>query len=735
MLRILSTWGSTNLVGLTELQLFDRLGNPYQLKPSSFLIRNCGLSSIKTIDHIINQQVYTTDEQNMWVCTLPPPPKCAEIGLNLDGQKGIGALRIWNYNKSLIESTKGIKELEIMLNNQLVWSGMIQKGPGNENEEYVTEIKFISTISLPLLVSHPNIKNDESQKITQMTLGNESVQAESEEKDHPLQTRETSSDKILTSQQSEEVKQENQKSPSKKIISEKNLKQSNSQTQQKEGGNVQVIQPEGSKLLLQEKIRSVDNSENNKPPQSQVQQKSKKDHEGLPESQNKPEVFKIKHHPRINSPFSEFLNESHSDRASRQNDNSPSPYLNPNLKPADDDEEVSEFKKEEKIESIEYFNLTNLGRLKPAKRESLADVLNLKNDIQEMVKNVNKNLDFSKKSNQLPVSEKLFYSKLKRSNLPQVEKKEDSPHPTLDKTNKKENAGDQILKTQKTGEEATSHKKIAGILDKERGENRILEIPLIENKNDLESRFEDEQFIIPELPKGRILTITIYSTWGDMYYVGLCGIEMFDGNGKAIKVKDAQKQIRAEPPDINILPGYGKDPRTVDKLVDGTYLTTDDLHLWLAPYTQGKPNNITIDLGEVHTLSMLRIWNYNKSRAHSFRGARDIVIKLDDIKIFEGEISMAPGSIRDAHNQCEYLMFTANESTIATIEKGDWLNRIIQTENREFETHHLERPMTGDKKVDHGDPIALNKPHPLGTKGIAVIGPDGRPLTSAKNEE
>ena len=31
----------------------------------------------------------------------------------------------------------------------------------------------------------------------------------------------------------------------------------------------------------------------------------------------------------------------------------------------------------------------------------------------------------------------------------------------------------------------------------------------------------------------------------------------------------------------------------------------------------GATNTITVDLGEAVTLSMLRVWNYNKSRAHS----------------------------------------------------------------------------------------------------------------------
>ena len=43
---------------------------------------------------------------------------------------------------------------------------------------------------------------------------------------------------------------------------------------------------------------------------------------------------------------------------------------------------------------------------------------------------------------------------------------------------------------------------------------------------------------------------------------------------------------------------------------------------------------------------MIRIWNYNKSRIHSFRGAKDIMIMLDKKTVFQGEIKKAPGVLK-----------------------------------------------------------------------------------------
>ena len=115
-------------------------------------------------------------------------------------------------------------------------------------------------------------------------------------------------------------------------------------------------------------------------------------------------------------------------------------------------------------------------------------------------------------------------------------------------------------------------------------------------------------FRIPVLPSGHQLTINILSTWGDPYYVGLSGIEMFDQNGQPISVSNVKKQIRADPSDINILPGYANDPRTVDKLLDGVNKTCDDLHAWLAPFTRGQNHYIMITFDRLETLGMMRFW-------------------------------------------------------------------------------------------------------------------------------
>ena len=199
-------------------------------------------------------------------------------------------------------------------------------------------------------------------------------------------------------------------------------------------------------------------------------------------------------------------------------------------------------------------------------------------------------------------------------------------------------------------------------------------------------------FVIPELPRGRQLTINILSTWGDAHYVGLMGIELFDSSGHRIHV--LSKSVVADPPDINVLQEYTNDPRTADKLFDGINHTCDDLHCWLAPYNQGDNHFIFVGLqnssvvsgrsnGSSTTnssnednnngacLSMMRIWNYNKSRIHSYRGARYVEIKLDDRFIFKGEIQRAPGAMLGSTACSECILFTNNIRILKIIERYD----------------------------------------------------------------
>lgn len=127
--------------------------------------------------------------------------------------------------------------------------------------------------------------------------------------------------------------------------------------------------------------------------------------------------------------------------------------------------------------------------------------------------------------------------------------------------------------------------------------------------------------------------------------VGLMGVEVFDHSGHLVRLSDVEKQLASDPPDLNGQNQTGHDPRTIDKIVDGHYNTCDELHSWLAPFQEGGNHFVYFTFDDDISISMIRIWNYNTSRIHSYRGARYVEVSLDDTVIFKGEIRRASGTV------------------------------------------------------------------------------------------
>ncbi|XP_011865392.1 PREDICTED: uncharacterized protein KIAA0556-like isoform X2 [Vollenhovia emeryi] len=207
-----------------------------------------------------------------------------------------------------------------------------------------------------------------------------------------------------------------------------------------------------------------------------------------------------------------------------------------------------------------------------------------------------------------------------------------------------------------------------------------------------------KNFIIPELPSGDSLVIDILSTWGDKHYVGLNGIEIFSNTGEPATIKE----IRAHTTGANQSPNNDRDPHVIDNLINGINRTRDDANLWLTPYSNGDHHYVYMIFEFTITVAMIRIWNYNKSRIHSFRGAKDIVIKLNDIVIFCGEIAKASGDDMGSLDSFgDTILFTTDENILELISKHD--NTFIEFNNgtSDCEEKEIIRPITATTVNDN----------------------------------
>ena len=142
VLRVLSTWGHAHMAGLTEIQIYDSDGSQVLIPSAGINVVNRGIGPFYSLSKLMNSNIYTTDDKQMWVCNMPVPPKCLQIHFHFTSNKTIGGIIIWNYNKSLLDSVKGVKHLEIIIQGESVWNGVIQRGCANQYQEYGTEIIF-----------------------------------------------------------------------------------------------------------------------------------------------------------------------------------------------------------------------------------------------------------------------------------------------------------------------------------------------------------------------------------------------------------------------------------------------------------------------------------------------------------------------------------------------------------------------------------------------------------------
>ncbi len=140
LIRILSTLGNPHVCGLTEIELFDVNLNKIALSPSCIMIKNQGRGPKVPVDKLINGVKLTNDEKQMWLGYLPLPPKHLEIQIRVASSVSIGGLKLWNYNKGIFDCTKGVYQVQVLLNDKPAWEGSLEPGRGYTNKDYAKAI-------------------------------------------------------------------------------------------------------------------------------------------------------------------------------------------------------------------------------------------------------------------------------------------------------------------------------------------------------------------------------------------------------------------------------------------------------------------------------------------------------------------------------------------------------------------------------------------------------------------
>ncbi|XP_038048296.1 katanin-interacting protein-like [Patiria miniata] len=668
-----SNWGHPNRIGLTDVQFFDLAGKRVSLSADQIRTTAACRDAKGELENIVNGKAKTTKDRNMWSCAYQRGD-CLKVLFSIPtgdtATTGISRIDVWNYNKSLKELSIGVKDASVFMDGSLVWAGRVDKGCGNQVFDYMTSIVLSET------------RTDDPKQITPLDVDSD------KQKSTTAVSSQVCRDTKQPLQRNNNGCRDDTKRVSEEIDKELFAKERTPPPTQSQEGARQV-----SRTVEQESIKRND-AEQNRPefPRSKTTiLKYSTENLEIPTVDDSLEIYAT---PRVSekSPTQRSQEEAGKERLA-------SGRATVVLKGRPDDNENSQESQSEGVEqSLE----------EPSMMKQLQSITGSKERPKWLRPSSDKQTDGDKakgKAKRPP-----WLGNINDENTPDAEpcsdlvgevKREDESLRLLADEHEdtrwrqrgfsidSDDLGEEPIGSRRRAQWRANRElsleeswtslnlfnksqmgRISANVNTDIAGDSLDEYMTGRKSAQLEEAKDDssDEFEIPLLPMGQRLTINIRTTWGDKHYVGLNGIEIFKSDGEPVNIVE----ISADPPDINILSDYGNDPRVVSNLIDGVNRTRDDTHMWLAPYTPGASHFIHVVFESPTKVALVRIWNYNKSRIHSFRGARDIDISLDGQYVFKGEIERASGITEgETDSFGDTILFTEDEDILELISRHD----------------------------------------------------------------
>ncbi|XP_034563365.1 protein KIAA0556 isoform X2 [Notolabrus celidotus] len=689
-MEILSNWGNALQVGLTELQFFCLRNKKLYISPHDLDIRNADYPG--NLGALVNGKMKTTKERHMWTCLFHPPIQLYFIIRNTERclDFGISRIKIWNYNRNLNDLDIGARHIKLYLNSTLVFEGELEKGCGNQVFDYSTTIDLKdfqvsdSVFSSPVSSGH-SLRGASPQRHEDRRGG----EGNSTQR-HPSSNRKPS-DAAIQAMIGMDM-QEKSHTPLPPITPLSSARSHrNSFDLSKEP--LSPLRQQMEQPAPMEQTVTTQPSSTRVAPQW-LQPLNRGAPEGCEASRERPRWLVPQHsaEPKSPTPSSSSMlpelpcNPARVCRGAERTTNGAQWKGNSLDLSCDPLEDLGDQKPERPVSGrrSSFRNTAASARLTEEQQLRATGLTNPEEPMSLVSTCRRQNTARSQLHSQQDDSLMESWDSLTKFNQCQRGR--------ISNMGFEGDIFDEFLQRQGRGPPTVPLN--ASTAPRSPLSSLMNQGALCENPEDDPSMEREDEFEIPVLPQGQRLVINIFSTWGDRHYVGLNGLEVFSSSGEPLQTA----HISADPPDINILPAYGKDPRVVTNLINGVNRTQDDMHLWLAPFTPGRNHTIFLDFGAPHQVAMIRVWNYNKSRIHSFRGVKEVEMLLDGRCIFRGEIAKASGTLSGGLDQFgDTILFTTDDDILEAMSRYDE-TFLSEGEGPEGLVHEeeLQRPRTAD---------------------------------------
>jgi len=575
----------------------------------------------------------------MWICNFNGNLR---IEIYFEPNTKVDKIFVWNFNGK--DLSKGIREVDIIRRNKIIWKGIIQKGNNALKSDYSTKIKIekqnsITNFDFINLIYKESLENfdflssnvNSPSKIflksnTGLTSNNSSnntfnLNLQKKINVNNPSSKQNSNNKLnlnLTENNSKNIFLENNlsytNSNNKIVIAEDFLRNSVSSV-----GNAKVnfesLNPSSSarnnqfnKLIANAGMSTNLNSNKNNNNNNNIKNNSNNNNNSL--SSYSQSLKNKNSHTSKNINFINSNNNIDNDNNEYENDNNIA-----------SNSEVSNFNSDFLSSQNKYNNLEN-------------KILNNTNSLSSS-SNYNTNNNFSNNNQNLAKSQSsLMQQSFSNNQNTFLQNNENESEAANNKLYFKTalinakgslNSADSAFASSNNiilvgSGNSKSNSKIENFTNS--SNNKLNIYSLSSNNNSLIEPKKTEFFTCKRMK------IILRAGYGENEYIGLTGIQFFDENEEPINIEKA-KTIGALPKDVNTYMNNCGDPRIFENVFNLINETNDDNYMWLTFYNAASPPYIEISFEDYISISSIKFWNYNKN-GDLHRGVKIVDLILDE---------------------------------------------------------------------------------------------------------